>query len=74
MFTIDNTSQVGSPCVRNCCLDAKDVCVGCGRSLVEILAWHSASAAERKCILVECQRRKQALAKTRLSVTGHQHR
>lgn len=60
----DNTSQIGSPCVRNCCLDANDVCVGCGRSLAEILAWHNASVEDKTRILAECQRRKQALAKT----------
>ena len=63
----NNTREVGSPCVRNCCLDANDVCVGCGRSLAEILAWHNASVEDKKCILVECQRRKQELMKTRPS-------
>ncbi|APR67336.1 hypothetical protein MGWOODY_Tha2415 [hydrothermal vent metagenome] len=63
----DNTSQIGSPCVRNCCLDANDVCVGCGRSLAEILAWHNASVEDKTRILAESQRRKQALAKTRHS-------
>jgi predicted Fe-S protein YdhL (DUF1289 family) len=36
-----------SPCVRNCCLDDDDVCLGCGRSLPEIVAW-STSPEERK--------------------------
>lgn len=46
-----------SPCVRNCCLDSDDVCMGCGRKLEEILEWHHASESERKKIL--------ELAKTR---------
>lgn len=28
-----------SPCVRNCCLDDNDVCIGCGRTLEEIRTW-----------------------------------
>jgi predicted Fe-S protein YdhL (DUF1289 family) len=28
-----------SPCVRNCCLDPNDICLGCFRSLDEILQW-----------------------------------
>jgi predicted Fe-S protein YdhL (DUF1289 family) len=31
-----------SPCVRRCTLDAEDLCVGCGRTLDEILAWAGA--------------------------------
>jgi uncharacterized protein len=27
-----------SPCIRNCCLDAAEVCLGCGRHLQEIIA------------------------------------
>ena len=36
-----------SPCVRNCCLDEGDICLGCGRTLDEILRWRDATEAER---------------------------
>jgi len=45
------SSQVPSPCVRNCCLDERDVCLGCGRSLDEIKVWSEAGDAERLGIL-----------------------
>ncbi len=32
-------SDVKSPCVRNCCLNEKDVCLGCFRVLKEITQW-----------------------------------
>ena len=48
---------VDSPCVRNCCLDAEDICLGCFRSLQEILDWHEASADDRRGILVEARHR-----------------
>ncbi|KFN42562.1 DUF1289 domain-containing protein [Arenimonas oryziterrae] len=40
-----------SPCVRNCCLDESDVCLGCGRHIDEILRWQQATAEERTTIL-----------------------
>ncbi|GIX36708.1 MAG: hypothetical protein KatS3mg126_2487 [Lysobacteraceae bacterium] len=40
-----------SPCVRRCCLDDEEVCVGCGRHLTEILGWHAADPATRHAIL-----------------------
>jgi predicted Fe-S protein YdhL (DUF1289 family) len=49
-----------SPCVRNCCLDDADVCLGCGRHLDEILAWHAADAAGRCEILARAEQRREA--------------
>jgi len=46
-----------SPCVRNCCLDEQDVCMGCGRHINEILAWHQASAEEREVIIAVAEQR-----------------
>jgi predicted Fe-S protein YdhL (DUF1289 family) len=37
-----------SPCVRNCCLNNDDVCLGCGRTLAEITRWRSVSDTERR--------------------------
>lgn len=47
-----------SPCIRNCCLDAADVCLGCGRHLQEIIAWHQAGRAEREAILARAAARR----------------
>lgn len=47
-----------SPCVRNCCLDEQDVCLGCGRTLAEIRAWSSLSERERQQVLDLCEERK----------------
>lgn len=48
-----------SPCVRNCCLDDANVCLGCGRSITEIMGWSAASAAERRDILKQSRQRLQ---------------
>lgn len=53
------TPSVQSPCVRNCCLDENDVCLGCGRQLQEILGWQQASNAEREAILVLARERRE---------------
>lgn len=50
---------VASPCVRNCCLDDEDVCLGCHRTVTEIMAWGSAGNAERRVILARAAERVQ---------------
>ena len=49
---------ISSPCVRNCCLDKQDVCIGCGRTLKEIIRWGDADDAERRDILMSSKKRK----------------
>jgi predicted Fe-S protein YdhL (DUF1289 family) len=48
---------VESPCVRNCCLDAEDVCMGCHRTLREICDWHKSTDLQRLQILRRCRLR-----------------
>jgi len=50
---------VESPCVRNCCLDTDDICMGCYRSIDEITGWNAASLEEKNEILVRAQERKE---------------
>jgi uncharacterized protein len=57
-----NTS-IQSPCVRNCCLNDDEICVGCYRSLEEIMQWSAASDLVKLAILDRTQQRKQ-VAKT----------
>lgn len=47
-----------SPCNRHCTLSADDLCVGCFRSLEEILKWRSLSESEQQQVLKRCQKRK----------------
>lgn len=50
--------EIPSPCVRNCCLDDKDLCLGCLRTLEEILIWGEADSFKRLQILDNCSARK----------------
>ncbi|BCE00841.1 DUF1289 domain-containing protein [Marinicellulosiphila megalodicopiae] len=45
------TNKIDSPCIRNCCLDEKDMCVGCGRLLKEITSWQQATNTDKLKIL-----------------------
>ncbi|MDQ7072909.1 MAG: DUF1289 domain-containing protein [Gammaproteobacteria bacterium] len=49
-----------SPCIRNCCLDSNDICLGCFRSIEEILKWGrtSTSNEDKKQILDNIEKRK----------------
>lgn len=48
-----------SPCVRNCCLDNNDICLGCFRSLEEIRQWSQADEAIRQYFLMNATRREE---------------
>jgi len=58
--------MIEQPCVRNCCLDQQDVCLGCGRALSEITGWHQASLDEKQRILQRAQQRLAEQAQDRL--------
>ena len=51
-------TEVQSPCIRNCCLNEVDVCVGCHRTLTDIMQWGAASSAQRTQILAAAKVRK----------------
>jgi predicted Fe-S protein YdhL (DUF1289 family) len=48
-----------SPCVRNCCLDDNDICLGCFRSLDEITSWTEVNEQTRQDFLTNANNRKQ---------------
>jgi len=51
-------SIIESPCIRNCCLDDQDICMGCFRHLNEITSWAAADDETKTNILEKCCRRK----------------
>ncbi len=52
------SESIESPCIRNCCLDDKDMCLGCFRMLDEILIWSTASSQQQFDIVQACAIRK----------------
>ena len=49
---------IASPCIRNCCLNDDDVCLGCNRTIDEILRWGDASDEEKIQVLLKADIRK----------------
>jgi predicted Fe-S protein YdhL (DUF1289 family) len=52
-----STNSQSNPCKRNCCLNDDRVCLGCGRSLPEILEWHHADNSRQQKIKMAAQER-----------------
>lgn len=51
------TETIASPCVRNCCLNEADVCVGCFRHIDEILMWGKATNPKKMAVLTLAKQR-----------------
>jgi hypothetical protein len=54
------SSTIPSPCVRNCCLNEENVCLGCFRHIDEIVGWGEAGDAERLEVLLNVAQRREA--------------
>ena len=54
---------IESPCTQICTIDAAtSLCLGCARSIEEIVGWASFTAEGRRTIMAELAGRRQALA------------
>lgn len=51
---------IESPCIRNCCLDENNICLGCFRALDEIVVWTKSDDACRQTILANARMRRAA--------------
>ena len=51
-------AKIESPCIRNCCLDGNDICMGCFRSLTEITQWTLVDEKTRQAFLKNAAERK----------------
>lgn len=51
---------IPSPCVRNCCLNDADICLGCFRSLDEIKLWGISERTTQQQIVANAEQRKLA--------------
>jgi predicted Fe-S protein YdhL (DUF1289 family) len=55
----DKTNLAQFPCVRNCCLNEANICLGCFRSLEEIVRWGLADDEERGLIMQKVRQRRE---------------
>jgi predicted Fe-S protein YdhL (DUF1289 family) len=49
---------VQSPCIENCCLNNDNVCLGCFRSIAEIIQWQQMDNSMRLEVLRQAENRK----------------
>lgn len=57
------TDHPASPCTSTCTLDPLTrLCRGCARTMDEIMAWPSASAAKKQAILAAIDQRRQSVS------------
>lgn len=54
-------NMIKSPCIRNCCLDKQDICLGCKRHVDEIIKWQDLDDQGKLKILERANRRKQKI-------------
>ena len=64
-------AKVESPCIRNCCLDDNDICMGCFRSLIEITQWTLVDDNTRQAFLKNVGARK---FKSKIGLGSNQNR
>jgi predicted Fe-S protein YdhL (DUF1289 family) len=55
-----NEDNAQSPCIENCILNDKKICVGCFRSLVEIAQWSQMDDRMRLEVLDKAENRRKA--------------
>ncbi len=50
--------NINKPCIRQCCLNEEDVCVGCFRTFDDMLLWNKANVEEKTKMLQMAEQRK----------------
>ena len=50
--------MIKSPCIRNCCLDEDDICMGCFRHVDEIIKWQDINDEEKNKVLMQANNRR----------------
>jgi len=68
LFNLREYMSVASPCVRKCCLNEDDICLGCYRHLEEIKRWSAATDA-RKLVFLHNAKSRRAKDKNRYDFT-----
>ncbi len=46
------------PCIRKCCLNEKDICMGCFRTFEDMKLWRGATQAQKLDILQRAKERR----------------
>ncbi len=67
----DAPPTLKSPCIRVCAVDGSSgLCIGCLRTMPEIVRWGAMSAAERDKIMDSLEQRRGRIAPEKLALLG----
>ncbi len=58
-MSADATNTISTPCIRICTLDG-NLCIGCYRTVDEIMAWRGLTETQRQAIMVRLDARRLA--------------
>lgn len=50
--------DINKPCIRRCCLNEEDICLGCFRSFNDMRLWNKASIEEKEGMMQIAETRK----------------
>ena len=57
-------SNIHKPCMKKCCLNEDDICLGCFRTFNDMLMWNKASIEDKEIMLQKAgMRRKKQYVK-----------
>ncbi|MDD1614592.1 MAG: DUF1289 domain-containing protein [Methylococcaceae bacterium] len=57
-----NQNRLSSPCIRKCCLNDDNICLGCFRSINEIILWTQVDEKTRRNFLDNVESRQKTLS------------
>jgi predicted Fe-S protein YdhL (DUF1289 family) len=65
------SSKPVSPCVQVCVLDDDQVCIGCGRTVDDVIAWTRLTDAQKWLVLEQSAQRREQRKNSIQEVTDH---
>lgn len=51
-------ADINKPCIKKCCLNEEEICLGCFRTFNDMRLWNKASIEEKKEMMEIAERRK----------------
>ena len=51
-------ADINKPCIKKCCLNEEEICLGCFRTFNDMCLWNKASIEEKKKMMGMADKRK----------------
>jgi len=60
-------ADINKPCIKRCCLNEEEICLGCFRTFNDMLRWNKATIEEKQEMLSIAEKRKREHAEKKAS-------